>query len=117
MTIMDDPDLCGLYQQMVLIREFEESALQLASQGLVPGAIHPSTGQESVAVGALALRDPQEWVLGYYRCHGHALESGSAPEPLLREILGRGDGCRRRAGTSCSSPAPGRTGRGSRRRR
>nr|WP_042177924.1 thiamine pyrophosphate-dependent dehydrogenase E1 component subunit alpha [Kibdelosporangium sp. MJ126-NF4]CEL12851.1 Pyruvate dehydrogenase E1 component alpha subunit [Kibdelosporangium sp. MJ126-NF4]CTQ98537.1 Pyruvate dehydrogenase E1 component alpha subunit (EC 1.2.4.1) [Kibdelosporangium sp. MJ126-NF4] len=82
-------DISELYRQLVLIRYFEEESLRLANDGLIPGVIHPYTGHEAVAVGALAHRDPDEWVVGYYRCHGHALASGSAPEPLLREMLDR----------------------------
>lgn len=84
--------LSDLYQQMVLIRYFEEETLRLASEGLIPGVVHPCTGHEAAAVGALAWREPEEWVAGYYRCHGHALASGCAPEPLLREMLDRAGG-------------------------
>jgi acetoin:2,6-dichlorophenolindophenol oxidoreductase subunit alpha len=83
------PDISELYRQMVLIRYFEEESLRLANEGLVPGVMHPYTGHEAVAVGALAHRDPDEWVVGYYRCHGHALACGSPPGPLLREMLDR----------------------------
>lgn len=72
-----------------MIRFFEEQVLGLAADGLIPGVIHPYTGHEAVAVGVLAHRDPVEWVVGYYRCHGHALASGCPPEPLLREMLDR----------------------------
>lgn len=82
-------DLSALYRQMVLIRHFEDESLRLANEGYVPGVIHPYTGHEAIAVGVLAHRQPDEWVVGYYRCHGHAIASGSKPEPLLREILDR----------------------------
>lgn len=82
-------DLSALYRQMVLIRYFEEESLRLANEGYVPGVIHPYTGHEAIAVGALAHREPDEWVVGYYRCHGHAIASGSKPEPLFCEILDR----------------------------
>lgn len=81
--------LRDLYHQLSLIRYFEEESLRLANAGLIPGVIHPYTGHEAVAVGALAHRDPEEWVIGYYRCHGHALASGSPPGPLFREMLDR----------------------------
>lgn len=81
--------LPDLYQQMALIRHFEEETLKLATAGLIPGVVHPCTGHEAIAVGALAHRMRREWVVGYYRCHGHALASGCSPEPLLREMLDR----------------------------
>lgn len=81
-----------MYRQMVLIRTFEEKALACMRDGLVAGVIHPYTGHEAVAVGVLAGRNPEEWVVSYYRCHGHALAAGSPPAGLMREILGRRGG-------------------------
>lgn len=81
-----------LYAQMCLIRTFEEALLELAARGEIPGVVHPYTGHEAVAVGALAGRRPEEWVVGYYRCHGHAIASGSPIGPLLREMLDREGG-------------------------
>ncbi|MGW0506980.1 thiamine pyrophosphate-dependent dehydrogenase E1 component subunit alpha [Micromonospora sp. NPDC003241] len=80
------------YRDMLTIRLFEESLLRCAEQGLVPGAIHPYTGQEAVAVGVLGARDPAEWVVSFYRCHGHALAAGCPPERVMREVLGRRGG-------------------------
>jgi pyruvate dehydrogenase E1 component alpha subunit/2-oxoisovalerate dehydrogenase E1 component len=74
---------------MTLIRYFEEESLRLAGEGHIPGVIHPYTGHEAIATGALAYRAPEEWVVGYYRSHGHALGSGSDPGALLREMLDR----------------------------
>jgi len=85
-------DVSDLFRQIVLIRHFEDELLRLANEGHVPGVIHPYTGQEAVAVGALAHRQPDEWVVSYYRCHGHAIACGSDPELLLREMLGRAGG-------------------------
>src|SRR5262245_66649091 len=79
-------DAAELFKQMALIRYFEEESLRLAVERSIGGVVHPYTGHEAVAVGALAHRDPQEWVVGYYRCRGHALASGSDPESLLREM-------------------------------
>jgi acetoin:2,6-dichlorophenolindophenol oxidoreductase subunit alpha len=81
--------LAELYVRMAVIRQFEEAVLELAARGEIPGVIHPYTGHEAVAVGALASRRSDEWVIGYYRCHGHAIASGSLLEPLLREMLDR----------------------------
>ncbi|GIJ79291.1 pyruvate dehydrogenase E1 component alpha subunit/2-oxoisovalerate dehydrogenase E1 component [Micromonospora phaseoli] len=85
-------DLLSAYRDMLTIRLFEESLLRCADQGLVPGTIHPYTGQEAVAVGVLGARHPAEWVVSFYRCHGHALAAGCSPERVMREILGRRGG-------------------------
>lgn len=82
-------NLSTLYARMALIRRFEEELLELANAGEIPGVIHPYTGHEAVAVGVLSGRDPNEWVISYYRCHGHAVASGSPIGPLMREMLDR----------------------------
>lgn len=86
------PELSELYGRMALIRAFEDRLLELAAAGEIPGVLHPYTGHEAIAVGALADRQPDEWVVGYYRCHGHAIASNSAIGPLLREMLDREGG-------------------------
>ncbi|WBB56664.1 thiamine pyrophosphate-dependent dehydrogenase E1 component subunit alpha [Verrucosispora sp. WMMD573] len=85
-------DLLSAYRDMLTIRLFEESLLRCAEQGLVPGTIHPYTGQEAIAVGVLGARHPDEWVVSFYRCHGHALAAGCSPESIIREVLGRRGG-------------------------
>lgn len=80
------------YQTMLRIRTLEEKVLACADRGLVAGFIHPSTGQEAVGVGVLAARRAQEWVVSFYRCHGHALAAGVSADGVVREILGREGG-------------------------
>ena len=42
----------SLYRQMLVIRKFEESAVELFSKGLITGSTHPCIGQEAIAAGA-----------------------------------------------------------------
>ena len=46
-------ELLALYEQMLLIRRFEEKAGQLYGLGLIGGFCHLYIGQEAVAVGLL----------------------------------------------------------------
>ena len=49
------PDfLKSLYEQMVLIREFEDGVKFLFLEGAMPGTIHQCQGQEATAVGVCA---------------------------------------------------------------
>jgi TPP-dependent pyruvate/acetoin dehydrogenase alpha subunit len=89
---MDDNRTRDEFRMMCLIRAFEDAVLELTAAGEVPGYVHPYTGQEAVAVGVLGRRDPREWVVSYYRCHGHALAAGSDPLAVLREIMARRGG-------------------------
>ena len=48
MTNATSPDL---FRSMSLIREFENEVSRCFRQGLLPGSVHLSIGQEAVAVG------------------------------------------------------------------
>lgn len=92
--------LAAAYRTMVRIRLLEERVLACADDDLVAGFVHPYTGQEAVATGVLAARHPEEWVVSFYRCHGHALAAGSPLDGIVREILGRTGGiCGGKAGS------------------
>ena len=81
-----------LYRQMWRIRAFEEQALRGAKEGLVLGAIHPSIGQEAVAVGVCGRLNRDDILLSTHRGHGHTLIKGAAPEAMMRELFGRDGG-------------------------
>jgi TPP-dependent pyruvate/acetoin dehydrogenase alpha subunit len=87
------PELRSLYRMMVLVRRFEERALELFAEGLITGSTHPCIGQEAIAVGACAALRPQDHVLATYRGHGVALARGSPPPGLMAELLTRETGC------------------------
>ncbi|MEU4745962.1 thiamine pyrophosphate-dependent dehydrogenase E1 component subunit alpha [Actinosynnema sp. NPDC023658] len=89
---MTKAELLAAYRTMFLTRVFEEEILAMTAVGLVPGYVHPCTGHEAVAAGVLAGRMPEEWVVSYYRCHGHALACGSDPLAVMREVLTRRGG-------------------------
>ena len=43
----------GMYKKMYEIRKYEESIYYLFLEGIMPGTIHQSTGEEACAVGML----------------------------------------------------------------
>ena len=58
-----DPDfLLGLYERMVLIREFEEGVKFLFLEGAMPGTIHQCQGQEATAVGVCAALEAGDFI-------------------------------------------------------
>ncbi len=93
------PDCCsrafllGLYERMVLIREFEERVKFLFLEGVMPGTIHQCQGQEATAVGVCSALNPDDFITSTHRPHGHALAKGLTPEELLIELFGGGTGC------------------------
>jgi TPP-dependent pyruvate/acetoin dehydrogenase alpha subunit len=77
---------------MERIRAFEEQALAAAARGLVLGAIHPSIGQEAVAVGVCGALGRDDLLLSTHRGHGHTLAKGADARAMMRELLGRAGG-------------------------
>ena len=88
------------YRRMHVIRRFEMAMHRLFLAGEVHGTTHLSAGQEAVPVGVCLALEPDDYVAGTYRGHGHALAKGTLPEPLVAEMLGRATGvCGGRAGS------------------
>ena len=82
------------------IRKFEEAGMQLYKEGVIPGAFHPSIGQEATIVGAcLPLRD-DDCITGTHRSHGHPIGKGAPLDPLMAELMGKVTGiCKGRGGS------------------
>jgi TPP-dependent pyruvate/acetoin dehydrogenase alpha subunit len=88
------------YARMLAIRLFEDAMHRLFLRGEVHGTTHLYAGQEAVAVGVCLALEPEDYVAGTYRGHGHALAKGTPPGPLIAEMLGRSTGvCGGRAGS------------------
>ena len=75
--------LLGYYANMVRIRAFEETAISAAKEGLLLGALHPSIGQEAVAVGVCGNLETTDFLLSTHRGHGHALAKGADPAAMV----------------------------------
>ncbi len=96
-----DDELLKFYEQMLLIRRFEEKAGQLYGLGLIGGFCHLYIGQEAVAVGLQsALEAGKDSVITGYRDHGHMLAYGIDPKVIMAELTGRGAGISRGKGGS-----------------
>ena len=96
-----DAELLHFYEQMVLIRRFEERAGQLYGLGLIGGFCHLYIGQEAVAVGVQsALKAGHDSVITGYRDHGHMLAYGIDPRVIMAELTGRAAGISRGKGGS-----------------
>ncbi len=96
-----DDELLTFYEQMLLIRRFEEKAGQLYGLGLIGGFCHLYIGQEAVAVGLQsALKPGHDSVITGYRDHGHMLAYGIDPKVIMAELTGRGAGISKGKGGS-----------------
>ncbi|WP_340587642.1 pyruvate dehydrogenase (acetyl-transferring) E1 component subunit alpha [Erythrobacter alti] len=96
-----DEQLLHFYEQMLLIRRFEEKAGQLYGLGLIGGFCHLYIGQEAVAIGLQsALNNDVDSVITGYRDHGHMLAYGIDPNVIMAELTGRAAGISKGKGGS-----------------
>lgn len=93
-------ELIGYLHTMILIRHFEELALQLFSQGRLVGACHVCVGQEATAVGTCCLLQRDDYVVSHHRGHGHLIAKGGDVKRMMAELFGRETGyCHGRGGS------------------
>ena len=93
-------ELLKFYEQMLLIRRFEEKAGQLYGLGLIGGFCHLYIGQEAVAVGLQSALSDKDSVITGYRDHGHMLLCGIPPKDVMAELTGRAAGISKGKGGS-----------------
>ncbi len=93
-------ELLSFYQEMLLIRRFEEKAGQLYGMGLIAGFCHLYIGQEAIATGMRHTMKDGDKVITTYRDHGHMISVGSDPKKIMAELLGRKDGSSKGKGGS-----------------
>lgn len=97
---MKDQELLKYYEQMLMIRRFEEKSGQLYGMGLIAGFCHLYIGQEAVAVGMQAVMTKEDYIITAYRDHGHMLACGSDPKLVMAELMGKIGGCSKGKGGS-----------------
>lgn len=96
-----DAFLHRLLSDMLKLRRFEEKVGQMYGIKKIGGFCHLYSGQEAVAVGAMAALDlKKDYVLTGYRDHGHAILCGLEPKAVMAELFGKATGCSRGKGGS-----------------
>ncbi len=88
------------YEDMQLMRKFEEKAGQLYGQQKIRGFCHLYIGQEACVAGAVsALTKDDKWITAY-RDHAHPLGLGTSPNAVMAELYGKETGCSKGKGGS-----------------
>ena len=82
-----------LLSSMLLIRRFEEASERLYQRGMIRGFLHTYIGEEAIAVGSISNLRDDDYVIGHYRDHGHALARGIEPKHAMAELCGKSTGC------------------------
>jgi len=83
----------GMYLSMYRIRKYEESIYYLFLEGIMPGTIHQSTGEEASAVGMLYDLRKDDWMASTHRPAGHDIAKGISVRAMMCEMFGKADGC------------------------
>ena len=107
--------LLWMYEQMLVIRNFEETMVNVylegklppdiqdglafdIGSGLVPGEMHLAAGQEPVAVGSCVHLTDNDTITGTHRPHHFAIAKGISLNPLAAEMFGKVTGLGRGKG-------------------
>ena len=94
------PGLINMLRKMILIREFDELAIKLRTEGKIYGVVHPCVGQEAIAVGVCANLTDADRVTSTNRGHGHCIAKGADIKRMMAELFGRVDGyCKGKGGS------------------
>jgi TPP-dependent pyruvate/acetoin dehydrogenase alpha subunit len=82
-----------MYEKMFLIRKYEEKIYFLFLEGIMPGTIHQSQGQEATAVGMLFDLRKEDYMTSTHRPAGHCLAKGVTVNSMMAEMFAKKDGC------------------------
>jgi pyruvate dehydrogenase E1 component alpha subunit len=98
---LPDADTCReLLETMALIRRFEEEAGRQYQRAKAGGFLHLAIGEEATIVGTTSVMAEDDYLIGAYRTHGHAIARGTDPNRVMAELFGREDGTSRGRGGS-----------------
>ncbi len=93
MAKLPDASTCyELLRQMALIRRFEEEAGRQYQRAKAGGFLHLAIGEEATIVGTTSVMREEDYLIGAYRTHGHAIARGTDPKRVMAELFGRIDG-------------------------
>ncbi len=90
----------GWYEQMLLMRRFEEKTAQLYGQQKIKGFCHLYIGQEAVVAGTMSATHKGDKYITAYRDHAIALACGITANEVMAELYGKVTGCSKGKGGS-----------------
>lgn len=88
---LPEEKLLGLHRAMLLARRFDERMLVLQRQGRI-GTFGPIKGQEASQIGAIAVLEPEDWLVPAFREMGAEMVRGKLMETVLLKYAGYNEG-------------------------
>jgi pyruvate dehydrogenase E1 component alpha subunit len=92
LKLPDESTCRELLSLMALIRRFEEEAGRQYQRAKAGGFLHLAIGEEATIVGTTSVMRDDDYLIGPYRTHGHAIARGTPPNNVMAELFGRVDG-------------------------
>jgi pyruvate dehydrogenase E1 component alpha subunit len=89
----DPTELRRLYEQMVLLRKFDERVGDLFRRAKLPGFVHLYIGEEAIATGVCSVLRRDDYVTSTHRGHGHYIAKGGDVNACMAELYGKAVGC------------------------
>src|ERR671925_61559 len=89
---LEPQQLLEMYRKMVMIRRFDQRAVDEFHAGNIPGGVHAYIGQEAVAVGVCAALRRDDKIASTHRGHGHTIAKGGDIKRMMAELFGRSTG-------------------------
>lgn len=90
---IDGEKIVSMYEKMFLLRKYEEKIYFLFLEGIMPGTIHQSQGQEATAVGMLFDLRKEDYITSTHRPAGHCLAKGVSVDSMMAEMFAKKTGC------------------------
>jgi TPP-dependent pyruvate/acetoin dehydrogenase alpha subunit len=93
-------ELVDMLRTMIMIREFDQLAIELRKARRIHGALHPYVGEEAVAAGVCSVLRVSDRITSTHRGHGHCIAKGADINRMMAELFGRVDGyCKGKGGS------------------
>ncbi|MDR3364597.1 MAG: thiamine pyrophosphate-dependent dehydrogenase E1 component subunit alpha [Clostridiales Family XIII bacterium] len=92
MRNLQKDDYLKIYETMVRIRAFDETAAELAESGELPGFVHPYSGEEAIAAGVCSELTDLDCIVSTHRGHGHIIAKGADIRKMFAELFGKATG-------------------------
>ena len=92
LTLMSKKFTDKHYERALLIRQTEDTFLNLFNQGKMNGTVHTCSGQEFSALAFTETLKPDDFIFSNHRCHGHYLAKTGDVNGLIAELMGKESG-------------------------
>ncbi|PPR23469.1 MAG: Acetoin:2,6-dichlorophenolindophenol oxidoreductase subunit alpha [Alphaproteobacteria bacterium MarineAlpha10_Bin2] len=89
MSKLNEQTARAMHRTMCRIRYFEEAASAKYKEGVLPGFIHLSIGQEACAAGVCATLQDSDYITSTHRGHGHCLAKGGDAKRMMAELFAK----------------------------